>query len=146
VPRIEVLNEVQGRAPEVLLTEHVPAEVFTDEHYADQLFERMGWALVDAEHGIRQSEPDTRRRDPRGRRNREVMGAGGCDARRGGVAAAAGVRTRCGCDDGNDRRRTRCGRRDLVLVIRDLPGQTVIRAGKPCGAGCGPPVCLRFAS
>jgi hypothetical protein len=32
-----------------LLTEHVPSEVFADEHYADQLVERMGWALVDAE-------------------------------------------------------------------------------------------------
>jgi hypothetical protein len=30
--------------------EHVPAEMFANEHYADQLVERMGWALVDAEH------------------------------------------------------------------------------------------------
>lgn len=33
----------------VMLTEHVPAEMFANEHYADQLVERMGWALVDAE-------------------------------------------------------------------------------------------------
>ncbi len=32
-----------------MLTEHVPAEMFANEHYADQLLERMGWALVDAE-------------------------------------------------------------------------------------------------
>lgn len=50
MPRIQVLSEVAGRAPEVMLTEHVPAEMFTDAHYAGQLVERMGWALVDAEH------------------------------------------------------------------------------------------------
>jgi hypothetical protein len=33
-----------------MLTEHVPSEMFADEHYADQLVERMGWAIVDAEH------------------------------------------------------------------------------------------------
>jgi hypothetical protein len=50
MPRVQVLIEVQGRAQEVMLTEHVPSEMFADEHYADQLVERMGWALVDAEH------------------------------------------------------------------------------------------------
>jgi hypothetical protein len=50
MPRVQVLSEVQGRADEVMLTEHVPAEMFANEHYADQLVERMGWALVDAEH------------------------------------------------------------------------------------------------
>jgi hypothetical protein len=49
MPRVEVLTEVPGRDPETLLSEHVPAEMVTDEHYADQLVERMGWALVDAE-------------------------------------------------------------------------------------------------
>jgi hypothetical protein len=33
-----------------MLSEHVPAEMFANAHYADQLVERMGWALVDAEH------------------------------------------------------------------------------------------------
>jgi hypothetical protein len=28
----------------------VPSERLADEHYADQLVERIGWALVDAEH------------------------------------------------------------------------------------------------
>jgi hypothetical protein len=50
MPRVEVLSEVQGRDHEVMLSEHVPAEMFANEHYADQLVERMGWALVDAEH------------------------------------------------------------------------------------------------
>jgi hypothetical protein len=50
MPRVEVLSEVQGRDHEVMLTEHVPSEMFANEHYAHQLVERMGWALVDAEH------------------------------------------------------------------------------------------------
>jgi hypothetical protein len=49
MPRVQVLTEVQGRAKKVMLTEHVPSEMFADEHYADQLVERMAWALVDAE-------------------------------------------------------------------------------------------------
>jgi hypothetical protein len=49
MPRIQVLTEVQGHDPETLLTEHVPSEMLSNEHYADQLVERMGWALVDAE-------------------------------------------------------------------------------------------------
>ena len=35
---------------EVMLSGHVPAEMFANEHYADQLVERMGWVLVDAEY------------------------------------------------------------------------------------------------
>jgi hypothetical protein len=50
MPRVGVLSEVQGRDHEVMLSEHVRAEMFANEHYADQLVERMGWALVDAEH------------------------------------------------------------------------------------------------
>jgi hypothetical protein len=49
MPRIEVLTEVPGSDHQVMLTEHVPSEMFADEHYADQLIERMGWALLDAE-------------------------------------------------------------------------------------------------
>jgi hypothetical protein len=49
MPRIQVLTEVQGHDPETLLTEHVPSEMLSNEHYADQLVERMGWALVEAE-------------------------------------------------------------------------------------------------
>jgi hypothetical protein len=33
-----------------MLSGHVPAEMFANEHYADQLVERMGWVLVDAEY------------------------------------------------------------------------------------------------
>ena len=50
MPRVEVLTEVRGRTPKILLSEHVPAEMLADEHYADQLVERLGWALVDAQH------------------------------------------------------------------------------------------------
>ena len=49
MPRVQVLTEVQGSDHEVMLTERVPSEMFADEHYAVQLVERMGWALVDAE-------------------------------------------------------------------------------------------------
>jgi len=49
MPRVQVLTEAPGRAHQVMLTEHVPSEMFANEHYADQLLERMGWALVDAE-------------------------------------------------------------------------------------------------
>jgi hypothetical protein len=50
VPRIEVLTEVRGRDAKPVLSEHVPAELLADEHFADQLIERLGWALADAEH------------------------------------------------------------------------------------------------
>jgi len=50
MPRVEVLTDVPGRDAETLLTERVPSEMLVNEHYADQLVERMGWALVDAEH------------------------------------------------------------------------------------------------
>jgi hypothetical protein len=49
MPRVEVLTEVQGSVPEIMLTEHVPPDMFDNEHYADQLTERMAWALLDAE-------------------------------------------------------------------------------------------------
>jgi hypothetical protein len=49
MPRVEVLTEVPGRDPETVLTEHVPSEMLANEHYAAQLVERLGWALVDAE-------------------------------------------------------------------------------------------------
>jgi hypothetical protein len=49
MPRVAVLTDVPGRDAETMLTERVPSEMLSDEHYADQLVERMGWALVDAE-------------------------------------------------------------------------------------------------
>jgi hypothetical protein len=49
MPRVQVLSDVQGHDRKVMLTEHVPSEMLANEHYADQLVERMGWALVDAE-------------------------------------------------------------------------------------------------
>jgi hypothetical protein len=55
MPRIQVLTEVPGHDPETMLTERVPSEMLTDDHHADQLVERLGWALLDAE----QHEQDT---------------------------------------------------------------------------------------
>jgi hypothetical protein len=49
MPRVEVLTEVSGRDPEVVLTEHVSSQTLADEHSTDQLVERTGWALADAE-------------------------------------------------------------------------------------------------
>lgn len=50
MPRVDVVSEVRGGNPETLYSEHVPADMLADEHYADQLVERLGWALVDAQH------------------------------------------------------------------------------------------------
>jgi hypothetical protein len=49
MPRVQILTDSPGRDPETLLTEHVPSELLADGHGADQLVERVGWALVDAE-------------------------------------------------------------------------------------------------
>ena len=49
MPRVQVLADVPGRDAEVMLTEHVAAEMLSDDFYAGQLVQRMGWALVDAE-------------------------------------------------------------------------------------------------
>lgn len=49
MPRVEVITEVAGHDPEVLLDEHVPSEILADGYYAEQLVERIGWALSDAE-------------------------------------------------------------------------------------------------
>ena len=55
--RIEVLTEMPRRDPEKLLTEHVPSEMLANEHYAAQLVQRMGWALVDAEQREQAIQP-----------------------------------------------------------------------------------------
>ena len=47
MPRVEVTSE--GPESRIMLTEHVPSEMFADDHYAEQLVARMGWALIDAE-------------------------------------------------------------------------------------------------
>jgi hypothetical protein len=64
MPRIEVLSEALGHEHEVMLTEHVPSEMIADEHYADQLVERLGWALVDAEQHEQQTPLDGDARRP----------------------------------------------------------------------------------
>ncbi len=53
--RVEVLTEVSGRDPEAVLTEHAPSQTLANEHVADQLVDRMGSALVDAERQIKES-------------------------------------------------------------------------------------------
>ena len=49
IPRVEGLTAVSRRDPEAVLTEHVPSEMPAGEQSADQLFERTGWVLEDAE-------------------------------------------------------------------------------------------------
>ena len=44
-----------GADHEVMLSEHVPSGMFADEHYAEQLVERIGWAFLDAERHEQQS-------------------------------------------------------------------------------------------
>jgi hypothetical protein len=55
MPRVQLLNAVTQRDPEAALTEHVPSEMLANEHDADQLVERIGWKLVDAEQQITES-------------------------------------------------------------------------------------------
>jgi hypothetical protein len=44
-----------------MLSEHVPSEMLTNGHYADQLVARVGWALADAEqHEQSHQQPPTR--------------------------------------------------------------------------------------
>jgi hypothetical protein len=61
MPRVQVLTDIPGRNPETLLTERLPSEMLSNAHYADQLVERMGWALVDAEEIEQQPMPPTAR-------------------------------------------------------------------------------------
>jgi hypothetical protein len=49
MPRVEGLADVTRCDPEVVLIEHLPSEIPADEHNADQLVARTGWALKDAE-------------------------------------------------------------------------------------------------
>ena len=49
MPRVEVIADVSRCDPEVVLIERLPSEIPADEHHADQLVERTGWALKDGE-------------------------------------------------------------------------------------------------
>jgi hypothetical protein len=42
-----------------MLSDQVPSGMLADEYYAEQLVERLGWALLDAERHERQSTPVT---------------------------------------------------------------------------------------
>jgi hypothetical protein len=55
MPRIDAVTGVSGRDPEAALTEHAPSEMPANEPDADQLVERVGWALVDAEQPVKAS-------------------------------------------------------------------------------------------
>ena len=50
MPRVQVLTEVQGRAQEVMLTEHVPSECSPTSITLTSSSSAWAWALVDAEH------------------------------------------------------------------------------------------------
>lgn len=58
MPRVAVLIDVPGQAPEPILSERIPPALLEDEHYAAQLVQRMGWAIVDAD----EREADARER------------------------------------------------------------------------------------
>ena len=97
----------------VMLSEHVPAEMFADEHYADQLVERMGRALVDPEHpgagdsrlterGPGRATPQGSLRLPQGGRAsspvapcRHVQAHGACPDRWRGRQPSASIYRRC---------------------------------------------------
>ena len=50
MPRILVTTEPVGKpGPAVLLDERVVPDDVTSDHFAAQLVERIGWALVDAD-------------------------------------------------------------------------------------------------
>jgi hypothetical protein len=55
MPGVQLLNAVTTRDPEAVLTDHVPSEMLANEHDADQLVDRIGWALVDADQQINES-------------------------------------------------------------------------------------------
>jgi hypothetical protein len=44
-PELRFHLKLQGRDHEVMLSEHVPAEMFANEPYADQLWPRLRWRL-----------------------------------------------------------------------------------------------------
>jgi hypothetical protein len=55
MPRILVTTEPTDKPDEgVMLDEHVAPSDFTSDHFATQLIERIGWAVVDAESTERQ--------------------------------------------------------------------------------------------
>ncbi len=49
MPRIIVETESSARDGRVLLTERVVPAQIESEHFCDQLIERVGWAILDAE-------------------------------------------------------------------------------------------------
>jgi hypothetical protein len=49
MPRVNVLTDVSTRDPEAVFAEHAPSQTLANKHFADQLADRMGSALVDAE-------------------------------------------------------------------------------------------------
>ena len=49
MPAVEVVSHVRGRSNETLLTEDVPSDTLANGHSAEQLVERLGWALIEAE-------------------------------------------------------------------------------------------------
>jgi hypothetical protein len=54
MPRVPVPHTVTARSREAVVTEHLPSELLANEHHADQVVERMEWALVNAEQQIKE--------------------------------------------------------------------------------------------
>lgn len=57
VPRIIIETESAARDGEVLLTERVVPAQIESEHFCDQLIERVGWAILDAEDAEQGGRP-----------------------------------------------------------------------------------------
>lgn len=49
VPRIVIETDTDSPEATILLTERVVPAQIESEHYCDQLIERVGWAILDAE-------------------------------------------------------------------------------------------------
>jgi len=54
MPRVPVPTTVPARSWDAVVAEPLPSELLTNEHHADQVVERMEWALVDAEQQIKE--------------------------------------------------------------------------------------------
>lgn len=59
MPEIIVSADSQQGAP-ILLREHVSEGALASDHYAAQLMERIGWAVVDASEAEAKTEPPGR--------------------------------------------------------------------------------------
>jgi hypothetical protein len=59
MPRIVIIPEVGRQTAVPLLSEHVAPCNLESDHYASQLLERVGWAIVDADEVERDERSPT---------------------------------------------------------------------------------------